>query len=442
INAGRDATLDVDGNLVMTGMGVGTTGSSIVAGQDAIIEVAGAMSMTDASRIQATAQVLIGTIAKIPTSILMSLASLIQAGTGATIETLGNLTMNDTSKIEVLANNLDLTVGDDLTMNNNSEIAAGNNANVNITNNMTMNNASAINAGNNATVIAGGNLFMNNTSKIEGGIAGGANTGIVHVESGNDMLVNSIISMIGGVFLQSHFGSIYANAGAAPNVIAGGYSYFAAPNGTIGVGSPLGAPGVTDDVTPAAYNPLRVCIQVLGPNLGTALNPQGNNSALPVGLYGGIPPSGLTMLMGDAVPSNYADVFPDGGSHGTLGISGAISGLVRPGIPANFYTQNVTPVVLGAPGYVFHDDIALPGCAAIGTYPGPVYGAPILDYDITRQIWPIIPGMPATQFFGGLAILGNELRFRIPKKGILDSFQVTYTQGPGALAAGQVYFYH
>ena len=252
--------------------------------------------------------------------------------------------------------------------------------------------------------------------------------------------------MIGGVFLRSNFGSIYATAGAGPNVVARGYSYFEATNGTIGVGSPAGAPGVPGDVTPAAYNPLRVDIQVLPANLGTGANPGGNNSALPVGLYGGnIPPSALTLLMGGAVPSGYADVFPHGGSHGPLGISGSIQGLVRPGIPANFYTQDVTPMVLGAPGYVFYEDIAIPGTAVMAPYQAPVYGVPIGGYDISRQIFPIIPGAPATPpgFLGNfMGLFADPLKFRIPPKGTVDAFQISPTQGPSALANAPVFFYH
>lgn len=121
------------------------------------------------------------------------------------------------------------------------------------------------------------------------GISTAANDGIVHVVSEGDMIVNSVISPRGGVFLQSTNGSIYAGRGwnsfvfsesrpvsflglsledlnmditetgwqeeieftaFAPvvydnpqefgnlNVISGGYSYFSSLKGTIGVGNP------------------------------------------------------------------------------------------------------------------------------------------------------------------------------------------------------------
>ncbi|MBF0570168.1 MAG: hypothetical protein HQL18_05300, partial [Candidatus Omnitrophica bacterium] len=124
-----------------------------------------------------------------------------------------------------------------------------------------------------------------------------AANGIVSISAGGDMIVNSVVAPRGGVFLESREGSIYAGRGfdilsaggdisidddssdfmpeyinrgnslspvdvsdtswyenggisffktyaiaeemgQGPNVIAGGASYFSAPNGTIGVGTP------------------------------------------------------------------------------------------------------------------------------------------------------------------------------------------------------------
>ena len=349
-----------------------------------------------------------------------------------------------------------------------------------------------------------GSIFINDNGNVELGLlltgtptgdlgaSVSANNGTVNVTSDGDMVVNSVVSPRGGVYLESTNGSIYAgdswcphltNAEFAaifgalpvaaqnrvkmdlagtewatdngmtyfshlvrnaaglpdgPNVIAGGYSYFTAPNGTIGVGNPAGAPGVAGDATPAVYNPLKVCIQVLQANQGTAANPAGNNSALPANIYGAnIPPAGLTLMMGGAVPSGYHD-----GVHGARGISGAISGIVRPGVPANFYTNDVTPAVVTAPGYVFYDDVNNACCDPFNIYTPATYAAPIGVYNITRQIYPIIPGLAAFDLGSIFAIIGDALKFRIPKKGIVDSFQIAQTQGPISLAAGQVYFYH
>jgi filamentous hemagglutinin family protein len=79
--------------------------------------------------------------------------------------------------------------------------------------------------------------------------------GVVSVTTKGDMVVNSVIAYNGGVFLLTKEGSIYAGDSSSsgerafsdignvgidsnPNVIAGGASYFSAPNGTIGVGYP------------------------------------------------------------------------------------------------------------------------------------------------------------------------------------------------------------
>ncbi len=227
-----------------------------------------------------------------------------------------------------------------------------------------------------------------------------------------------------------------------PNVIAGGYSYFSAPFGTIGVGSPAGDPGVPGDVTPAEYNPLDVNIQVLDENLGTALNPAGNNSAVPEGVFAGTPPAGLTLVMGDVVPSGYQDSW-----HGQLGISGAIRGIVRPGVAVNDYTSPVAPLVipLGGTGYVFYDDVDTNCAGVFEGYPEAFYAGPATGYDITRQIYPLFPDA-ATSFDLGnlLSLLGDQLKFRIPERTIVENSQISLTQGPISLASNkaQLFFYH
>ncbi|MDB4349537.1 filamentous hemagglutinin N-terminal domain-containing protein [Omnitrophica bacterium] len=47
--------------------------------------------------------------------------------------------------------------------------------------------------------------------------------------------------------------------------------------------------------------------------------------------------------------------------------------------------------------------------------------------------------VPASAPFG---LLGFDMRFKIPRKQLTDTFQITYTHGPIELASGQVYFYH
>lgn len=112
------------------------------------------------------------------------------------------------------------------------------------------------------------------------GMSLAANNGIVHVQAGNDITVNSVVTPHGGVFLQSTAGSIYAGNGwkitsgnplvnkylsfpamsltgtpwaiyktmspvvltfanpkAGYNIIAGDYSYLSSLYGTIGVGT-------------------------------------------------------------------------------------------------------------------------------------------------------------------------------------------------------------
>ena len=239
-----------------------------------------------------------------------------------------------------------------------------------------------------------------------------------------------------------------------PNVVAGGYSFFAAPNGTIGVGYPEGAPGVSGDLEDPLnegypyYNPLDVCIQVLEENLVSDANPFGLNSVFPSGpgelLEGIAPVTGLSILMGDAFPSTYQDVWPGGGTHGPLGISGAITGIVRPGQPVNFYTESVTPQVIPVEGtgYVFYRDTDDVCCPPFEGYPDAVN--PSEDgYDMRLQIWPIIPGLAVPAFLPNINLIADELRFRIPRKNIVDSFQVTHTQGPISLVNNMsAFFYH
>ncbi|HNW39622.1 MAG TPA: hypothetical protein PKI44_04275, partial [Candidatus Omnitrophota bacterium] len=220
-----------------------------------------------------------------------------------------------------------------------------------------------------------------------------ANNGIIHVVSDGDIIVNSVISPRGGVYLETTDGSIYAGRGwcpvvsqsdldglpfsdfigealmgmdgtewnlvagvdyfspvmfalmpltgtndlpLGPNVIAGGYSYFSAINGTIGVGA------YNDLLVGLFDNPLKVDIQVLSGNLG------GNNSALP---GGGTAVAGLTLKIGGGKGS-YND-----GYNGSLPVSGVIEGLVRPGTTMNGVNPSPALDLTGVTtGYVFYND--------------------------------------------------------------------------------------
>jgi filamentous hemagglutinin family protein len=267
-----------------------------------------------------------------------------------------------------------------------------------------------------------------------------ANNGIVYITSTGDMLVNSIVSPRGGVFLETSEGSIFAGNGwcpavsrlevedfslgvsgfiqsnfgydidpgdiadftgealmglsgtpwntiggidyfspvmfspkdlkIGPNVIAGGYSYFSAPKGTIGVGI-LG--GLLDD---PLSNPLRVCIQVVDGYTNSALP----GSYLLPASYAGVVP-GLILNIGGVAYPDFS-----GGANGAIGLSGAIHGIVRPGGTA-VTGVNPSPGIDitngGPPGYVFYDDSDLLCCPPLFG-PGAVNLGPL-------QIWPELP---------------------------------------------------
>lgn len=268
-------------------------------------------------------------------------------------------------------------------------------------------------------------IFQNFDLIAEIGFSVAANNGIIHITSGSDMVVNSVIAPQGGVFLQSTTGSIYAGHGwcplvtdedlydlpygkliaqglmdlsdtqwmnafeqvptdelqditsgyyfspimfgmpsltAGPNVIAGGLSFISAPKGMIGVGTPA-------DVK--VYNPLKVNIQ--------AFNDV--NSALPASVITTtIPQAALTIEMGGSSASlGYTYNTFDG--NGPRGISGMIEGIVRPG------TMAVTdvfpaPSIFGAPlGYVFYNDTDKNSCI------GPLDGSIAKNIGML-QIWP------------------------------------------------------
>jgi len=261
-----------------------------------------------------------------------------------------------------------------------------------------------------------------------------ANNGIIHIVSGMNMFVNSVIAPRGGVYLESTAGSIYAGTGwcpstaapvilgphtgpdflnslaaaslmsligtewnaigglvnfsavmtplplvAGPNVIAGGYSYFSAPTGTIGVGTP-GTPDVT--------HPIMVNIQVIA----------GSTSAVPAGF---IPSAGLTLRVGGGAGS-----YDAGNGNGTLPICAVIQGIVRPATTAitGVYPAFGLDLSTIPPGYVLYVDSDANICT------GAMFAPSAVNTGILQQIWPPLPR--STGFFDFLLLLEELTRQR------------------------------
>ncbi|MFA7677429.1 MAG: hypothetical protein WCY34_04600, partial [Candidatus Omnitrophota bacterium] len=168
-------------------------------------------------------------------------------------------------------------------------------------------------------------------------------------------------------FSPAMFGSPDLSIG--PNVIAGSYSYFSAPTGTIGV-------GIAGQPTTAAnwYNPLRVNIQLVDADSAKWAVPSGFT-----------PVAGLTLNIG----GSSAPEFSYNGNNGSLGVSGAVEGVVRPGITSVNNTfpspaiDNTSTSPLSPSGYIFYDDNA-DNCVL------PLDGSPV-DLGGPAQIWPKVP---------------------------------------------------
>ncbi|MBN1871925.1 MAG: filamentous hemagglutinin N-terminal domain-containing protein [Candidatus Omnitrophica bacterium] len=263
-----------------------------------------------------------------------------------------------------------------------------------------------------------------------------ADTG-AYVTSMYDMIINSVTVSNGGAFLKSSDGSIFATevfvggpgGPGQKNVVASGYSYFSTPNGTLGVGTP------SDETL---YNPLDVYIVVKS----------GAHQAVPLGFT---PVAGLTLQMGgDTAPTYMIDT---GDGNGPLGVSGAIRMLVRPGVTAvtGVYPSPAIDLISDGgiipPGYAFYEDIGAP-CVDVNVTPPPRFknGDAPGQYEYSIQIWPAayIPPPPPDGVSApvDLNIFSQDLRFKIPRKFLADTFQIAYTQGPIELTSGQVFFYH
>ncbi|MDD5441286.1 MAG: hypothetical protein PHZ27_03665, partial [Candidatus Omnitrophica bacterium] len=270
-------------------------------------------------------------------------------------------------------------------------------------------------------------IFDENDDQIAAlGLSLAANDGIISVTSGGDMTVNSVVSPLGGVYLGSTNGSIYAGRGwcpvvsqsdldwlasnlgmssmpsmvnellmdvsgtpwgtvggveyfspvmfgitdlpEGPNVIAGSYSYFSTPNGTIGIGSAGEALTSTN-----WYNPLSVNIQLV--------DDDSDKWAVPTGFT---PVAGLTLNIGSDTNTLYGFTFD--GANGPLGLSGAIEGIVRPGV-ISINNDSPTPAIdhtsKSPSGYVYYDDTDV-NCVS------PLDGS-VVDPLGPIQIWPELP---------------------------------------------------
>jgi filamentous hemagglutinin family protein len=320
------------------------------------------------------------------------------------------------------------------------------------------------------------------------GISVAANDGLINIVSNNDMVVNSVVSPRGGIYLESVEGSIYAGQGFCPvgfedfsssslrsqyiddvlsslpmlvydtkwfstleieafspiklnpkdgpNVLAGGYSYFSTPKGTIGVGY-LGDQAVMSGGVYGVVNPGVTAITGITPSPAidtTRFEPPSvvlfeaiDSSCIGGELAG--PPGGLVIDSSDEKPSGEEAGSGGSSSSSTTGpkqiwpavIDPALNTLDNPLIVVNY-------LVTGA-----HS--ALPE-----RYSTEEPGA--LTLEIGGPSLPPQPNPDPDPDQNFTYLLADNLRFRIPKKDRVDSFSITHTQGPIGLTAPQAYFYH
>ena len=231
-------------------------------------------------------------------------------------------------------------------------------------------------------------IDMNSTSSIS---TGGGN---ISLDTKGNALISSLDSGSGAVSVVSRNGSILDSNGAALNILARDYSYLraASTNGVIG----------TD------LDPIEVCVQI---NAANRLTPPVVNGSSAI--------SGLILEIG--------------GVDAVTGISGNLKGIVRPGSGYNGVvgSPEIDFATVLPPGEVFYEDTTSVSstCTVLAGYPGAT------NSGVRKLIWP----WP----WETLAIIGDDWRFRMPKKNVVDTFQIAQTQGPSTLVASQrVYFYH
>lgn len=333
------------------------------------------------------------------------------------------------------------------------------------------------------------------TTAYEFGLSVAANDGIVSIISIDDMRVNSVVSPRGGVYLESTEGSIYTGEGwcpaldqripavdfdsryineikescpisvvstewdsefgidtfypimfrleEGPNVLAGGFSYFSAPSidSTIGVGLP------GDILDPSVLSGQVRGIVEPGTSWNAKNDPEPSadidiSRVIPDGkiLYQQIadpcfeeepvlPPGGLEITR------------PGGGSNGDDDVDGPVK-QIWPEYPRDPQTGQlifpaIDPVFDGSQMQV-HVRVLDP--ESHSAVPERFSPRSALTLEIGNSSTP--PPPPPDPDGSAIPLINDNLRFRIPKKERVDNFTISHTQGPDALAAGQVYFYH
>ncbi len=214
------------------------------------------------------------------------------------------------------------------------------------------------------------------------GVSVAAADGIIHVESQGDMVVNSVISPNGGVYLKSFNGSIYAGQGWDPTVYCGdgcgwvvdelAYELY-----KLGVELPEGSYGIIQYAIEMLVmrNPF---VPDDGESSGNYFSP----------VFIGEPYDGPHVIAGGysyfSTPSGTIGVgYPSGKNPG---ISGQVLGVVRPGATAATGLNPSVDLDLSQgvpPGLVFYDDN--------NGYSGDPLDGSVVANSGPKQVWPETP---------------------------------------------------
>ncbi len=384
VNAGQDVLLGSNPALYGNAYGYGDIYSNdgsinIIAGRDFIVDYYTWVGADGSGNINVNADRDINVITRV-----LGEESEIYTNSGWINLVSGrDITIGDLSDVTSNSGAIRLSAGDNITQGNGSTIST-NAANVILEADMDDDGTGGVTQNGTAQVLSNGGYIW-------------VTAGTGSFLGGEDILLGLLDAGSGGVHVATGLGSIFDNNGDALNLRARDYSYLRAPAGIIG----------TDT------DPIDVCIQISDANL---LNPPIVNGAPAI--------SGLILEIG--------------GVDGATGTSGNIRGIVRPG--SGYNGVNGAPMIdfsrVLPPGNVYYEDTDMGGtCTVLPGYPA------ASNFGYRELIWPW-PGPAAAGFFipaNLLALLTDGLRFRIPKKHVVDAFQITYTQGP--VTTG-VYFYH